>query len=129
MLKELDPKAYEQLEAFHDLVREQYGDILTAWIKCFEPQCTGQVELPFFEKRLEQMGYKACPPAQLVKALCPSDDQGYLFLRDLDKEAAKQLTVRYKKMCEAKRAAARAGKDVGAKTKAEFLTLLQRKYG
>ena len=59
----------------------------------------------------------------LIKALCPTEGQGFMFLRDFDKEAAAKLSKRYKKMQEAKRKANSQNKDV---TSAKFGSVLGR---
>jgi hypothetical protein len=115
-LRELDEQAYNQLEAFHECVTKSYGDIYTAWYKCLEPECTGQVEVTVFQKRIVKMGYTATDPGKLVKALCPQDDAAYLFLRDLDKEAHTKIQKRCKKIQDQKRLEALKGKDMGAAT-------------
>jgi Ca2+-binding EF-hand superfamily protein len=116
-LRELDEQAFKQLEAFYECIENSYGDIYTAWIKCIEPECTGQVEVTTFEKRIVKLGYTATAPSALVKALCPQDDAAYLFLRDLDKEAHTKVQKRFKKIQDKKRLEALKGKDIGAATK------------
>ena len=67
-LAEIDKTAFRQLEAFDNMIKEQYGDMYTAWVKKIEPECSGQVEIPVFEKRITEMGSARDTQKQMAMA-------------------------------------------------------------
>merc|ERR1719247_964784 len=85
-LKELDPKAYEALHSFKDMLNVKFANMLLAWKEGLDSDGDERLTHSEFCKRVKEMGYEG-DAKYLWKLIVPLGHH-YMQMEDLDPKAA-----------------------------------------
>jgi len=90
LYSDLDPETSQGVLELRQKLTDEYGNMLTAWLKCIDAKGVGRVNKAEFAKGCSKVGFSG-DAEKLFRAMQPFPWQKFLTLQDFDVKAYKAL--------------------------------------